>query len=1001
MRSPFLFVALVVCVVTPACQCSKPPVTEAQRKEGEPCGADEECETGLCDHLPGEPSVCLRKCSAGCDPTDVCNALATMDRYACLPERKGLCLSCTSDIDCAYPGDKCLSIGGVSVCGRDCSFDGQCPSSYRCADGTAPGGGAVSRQCQPVSGTCECIASTAGQTIPCEETNNLGTCVGVQTCHPPGGFDACSARVPSEETCNALDDDCNGQTDENLGETTCGTGECRRTVSNCINGAPQTCAAGTPGTEVCDERDNDCDGVVDDGFDKLTSLTNCGGCGVLCERVHATPVCDLGACRIGACDPGWVNANGIDSDGCEYACTPTGAELCDGFDNDCDGQIDEDFVLQTDPLNCGMCGRVCSVPNGHVMTYGCTAGNCTIAACTSGFHDCDVIFSTGCEKPTDADVNNCGACNAVCTAAHATPVCVNSACGIGSCDPGWGNCNADAADGGEANTTSTLSHCGQCNAACPSRANATSSCANSSCGYACNTGWVDLDHQAINGCEYQCTALGTDVPDLGGVDLDCDGIDGNELTSVFVDATAGNDANPGTKTAPKRTVGAGLAAAQGSGKNAVLVSEGTYVESLTLVSNVGIFGGYRASAGWSRPTGATTRIEGGPRAVVADGLTGALELQKLNIASAAASGTGGSGEGTSSSAVSLRNAGTVVVRGCLLQAGPGAPADQTVPSPGSPGAPGDGGGAGTPGALGGAPGAGGASSCGVPGGSGGAGKLGIGNNPNTGNAGGNGTAVPGGGAASPGSAGGQGGQCDNQTQPNVTSGVPVTPSPAGSGGTGAPGAQASQLGSFSASGLYVPASGAAGQAGTPGGGAGGGGSGGGTSRNRGTLCNSCNDQLTSGGGGGGGAGGCGGQGGQGGRGGGASVALMSMNTVLVVENSRLQTAAGGAGGPGSSGGSGGAGGPGGSGAAGQTISGGCATRTAGAGATGGAGGPGGSGGGGSGGAGGPSVCVVYSGMAPTQSAVDCVAGAGGSGGLGGGGAPNGPNGLSSNVAQVN
>lgn len=43
------------------------------------------------------------------------------------------------------------------------------------------------------------------------------------------------------EVCNGLDDDCNDQIDEGLGATTCGLGDCERTVSNCIAGVPQVC----------------------------------------------------------------------------------------------------------------------------------------------------------------------------------------------------------------------------------------------------------------------------------------------------------------------------------------------------------------------------------------------------------------------------------------------------------------------------------------------------------------------------------------------------------------------------------------------------------------------------------------------------------------------------------------------------------------------------------------------------------------------------------------
>ncbi|HLD07063.1 MAG TPA: MopE-related protein [Candidatus Nanoarchaeia archaeon] len=50
------------------------------------------------------------------------------------------------------------------------------------------------------------------------------------------------------------------------------------------------------------------------------------------------------------------------------------AELCDGMDNDCDGQVDENVNLGTDPNNCGSCNNVC------VANAVCEAGQCVAAA---------------------------------------------------------------------------------------------------------------------------------------------------------------------------------------------------------------------------------------------------------------------------------------------------------------------------------------------------------------------------------------------------------------------------------------------------------------------------------------------------------------------------------------------------------------------------------------------------------------------------------------------
>ncbi len=73
-----------------------------------------------------------------------------------------------------------------------------------------------------------------------------------------------------------------------------------------------------------------------------------------------------------------------------------GVEVCDGYDNDCDGAADEDFDLDTDDRNCGACGAVCrpEVPHG---TATCEAGVCIIERCEPGFESADGEVANGCE----------------------------------------------------------------------------------------------------------------------------------------------------------------------------------------------------------------------------------------------------------------------------------------------------------------------------------------------------------------------------------------------------------------------------------------------------------------------------------------------------------------------------------------------------------------------------------------------------------------------------
>jgi hypothetical protein len=63
----------------------------------------------------------------------------------------------------------------------------------------------------------------------------------------------------AKETCNNVDDNCNGRIDENA-KLSCGMGWCRRTADTC---ASTLCTPGMPQPETCNLVDDDCDGVID------------------------------------------------------------------------------------------------------------------------------------------------------------------------------------------------------------------------------------------------------------------------------------------------------------------------------------------------------------------------------------------------------------------------------------------------------------------------------------------------------------------------------------------------------------------------------------------------------------------------------------------------------------------------------------------------------------------------------------------------------------------
>ncbi len=87
-----------------------------------------------------------------------------------------------------------------------------------------------------------------------------------------------------------------------------------------------------PGAEeICDGVDNNCDGVVDDGV-TTTFYADSDGDGF-----------GDAASSIDACEqPDGYVPIGNDCDDTSADAWPGGTEVCDGLDNDCDGQIDED-----------------------------------------------------------------------------------------------------------------------------------------------------------------------------------------------------------------------------------------------------------------------------------------------------------------------------------------------------------------------------------------------------------------------------------------------------------------------------------------------------------------------------------------------------------------------------------------------------------------------------------------------------------------------------------
>jgi len=152
------------------------------------------------------------------------------------------------------------------------------------------------------------------------------------------------------EVCNGLDDDCDGPVDEGVTTTfyqdADGDGYGNAAVTTQACSAPAGNVANSsdcndlnlsvhPGaTEVCDGIDNDCGGQIDEGVG-ITFYRDADNDGYG-DAQNSTQSCSAPAGYVtnsGDCDDARANVN------------PGATEVCDGLDNDCDGQVDEGVTI--------------------------------------------------------------------------------------------------------------------------------------------------------------------------------------------------------------------------------------------------------------------------------------------------------------------------------------------------------------------------------------------------------------------------------------------------------------------------------------------------------------------------------------------------------------------------------------------------------------------------------------------------------------------------------